>query len=95
MPGTGGATPELRENLFAAGLIEGDRGVVEVPAGALVFEVTRREPFDSYAFEDTKATLRQELLEQKKGALRQSILQQMIRVQDVEINGELVEAYDS
>jgi parvulin-like peptidyl-prolyl isomerase len=95
LPGAGAATPELRESLFAPGLMEGDRGVVEVPAGALVFEVTRREPFDSYAFEDAKATLRQELLEQKKNALRQSIIQQMIRVQDVEINGELVEAYDS
>lgn len=94
IPRTGGSTPEMQEKLFGPGVMEGDRGVVPVPAGALVYEVTRRQPFDSLAFEDAKASLREELLEQRRSALRRSVLEQMYRQQEVLINGELIEAYN-
>jgi hypothetical protein len=94
-PGTGGSTDELQEALFGAGVMIGDRGVVAVPAGALVYEVTARQEFDSYAFEDAKAPLRAEMLRQRRYALRQALVNQMIQTQEVAINGELVAAYNN
>jgi parvulin-like peptidyl-prolyl isomerase len=93
-PGTGGSTPELEEGLFGPGVMEGDRGVVRVPAGALVYEVTLRQPIDSYAFEDAKVDLRNEMKAQRKVQLRQAILEKLAQVQDVQVNREVVEAYN-
>jgi hypothetical protein len=94
IPKSGGSTPEMQEALFGAGVMEGDRGAVIVPAGALVYEVTRRQPFDSVAFEDAKADLRQELLEQRRSATYRAMLGRMYEQQEVLINQELVGAYD-
>jgi peptidyl-prolyl cis-trans isomerase D len=94
-PGTGGSTDELQQALFGAGVMIGDRGVVEVPAGALVYEVTGRQEFDSYAFEDSKPALRAEMLRQRRFALRQALVNQMIQTQEVAINGELIAAYNN
>jgi peptidyl-prolyl cis-trans isomerase D len=93
-PGTGGSTPELEEALFGPGVIEGDRGVARVPAGALAYEITSRQPVDSAAFEDAKADLRNELMSQRKLQLRQAILEKLARAQDVQVNREVVEAYN-
>jgi peptidyl-prolyl cis-trans isomerase D len=94
IPRSGGSTPEMEQALFGPGVMEGDSGVVEVPAGALVYEVIRRQPFDSLAFEDSKADLREELLQQRRMTMYRSLVEQMHRQQDVQINGELVEAYN-
>jgi peptidyl-prolyl cis-trans isomerase D len=94
IPGTGGSTPEMEEALFGPGVMEGDRGVVAVPAGALVYEVTARVPFDSLAYEDARADLRLELREQRRSAMYRAVLERMYQQQEVLINGELVEAYN-
>jgi len=94
IPGTGGSTPEMEEALFGPAVLEGERGVAPVPAGALVYEVTRRQPFDSLAFEDAKAALRQELLEQRRSAMRQAVLERMYQQQEVLVNNELIDAYN-
>jgi len=50
LPGTGGSTAELNDMLFGDAVQIGDRGVVEVPEGAVIYEVSARVPFDPDLF---------------------------------------------
>ena len=69
-----------------------------MPAGAVLYEITRRERFDPAAFEAAKPALRAELLDQRRDALRTSILDQIgDRLQSqgrLEINQQLVTRLD-
>jgi len=94
LQGTGGTNPELEEALFGVAVMEGDRGVVAVPAGALAYEVVMRVPFDSYAYEESKATLREELLTQRRFGMRQAVIERLSEQQQVEFNSELIERYN-
>jgi peptidyl-prolyl cis-trans isomerase D len=94
IPGTGGSTPEMQEKLFGPAVVEGDRGAIQVPSGALVYEVVRRVGFDSYAFEDAKPELRRELLQERRATARQAILDQIAQRREILVNNELVEQYD-
>jgi peptidyl-prolyl cis-trans isomerase D len=94
IPGTGGSSPELAEKLFGPAVAVGDRGVIKVPTGALVYEVTERQPFDPAAYMEARGKLRLELLDQRKNMLRQSILNQLAEEFDVSINEELVSQYN-
>jgi hypothetical protein len=94
LPGTGGPSPELRESLFGAGASEGDRGVVAVPSGAVVYRISRREPFDAQRFETEKAVLRKETLENRRNQYRQAIITQLKFQQQVEYNVALLDALE-
>lgn len=94
LPGIGGSTPEFEERLFGADAAVGDRGVIEVPAGALLYEITSREPFDRLSFEMAKPELRVELLRQRRDMMRQSILDQMRSGQEIVVNDELVRRFN-
>ena len=94
IPGTGGATPQLTEKLFGPDVRAGDRGVIQVPAGAMVYEVTERQQFDPAAFMEARGELRDRILDQRRNMLRQSILNQLAQELEVIINDELVEQYN-
>jgi len=94
IPQTGGMTPELREELFADHVIIGDRGAAQVPAGALVWEVTSRETFDLERFETEKGTLRDEVTSRRGAQLRQSIIERLRKDRKIEINSGLVQRFD-
>jgi len=94
MPSWGGDTPELRGALFGPDAVVGRRGVVGVPAGALVYEITRRVPFDAVAFESAKAALRDELRQQRQSGLVRSLVDQLRRSREIVINEPLVQQLD-
>jgi peptidyl-prolyl cis-trans isomerase D len=91
--GAGGASPELQERMFDPRTTVGTSGVVPVPAGALIFEVTERESFDPARFDREKAALGEELLSQKREEYRQAVLQELREKQQIEINHEAVARY--
>ncbi len=90
LPGTG-RSPELEKAVFAPGTKVGDRGVLAVPAGAVLYTVTRREMFDPAQFEATKADLRAELAAQRRSTVLQSILEGVRQKHKIEINSEMVD----
>lgn len=94
LPETGGTSPAMEEKLFGPGVMEGDRGVAQVPAGALVYEIVRRQPFDSYAFEDARSELRDGLLEQRRIGLQRSILDRLSEQQEILVNERMIERID-
>jgi hypothetical protein len=95
LPGIGGDSDELSATLFDDGTVIGNTGVIQVPAGALIYEVTDRTPFDQVAFETGSDLLREELLTQKRQLHLQSILNRLREDYRIEINSELINQYDS
>ncbi len=93
-PAWGGDSPELRAALFGPDVQVGQRGVVAVPAGALVYEVTRRVPFDPVAFAGAKTALRDELRQQRESSLVRSLVEQLRRKREIVINEPLVQQLD-
>jgi len=90
LDGTGGPSAELQAVLFGEGVAVGDIGVIRVPAGAVVYEVTSREPFDPVAFLAARDDLEAEMLARKQNELRQATVERLIEKQEVVINDELV-----
>jgi peptidyl-prolyl cis-trans isomerase D len=77
VPGTGGSASELDAHLFGPD-VEVDRtDVVEVPTGALLYRVSRRESFDPESFLVAKPALRQELLQERQSPWRQTDVQRL------------------
>jgi peptidyl-prolyl cis-trans isomerase D len=74
LPGTGGTPPELERELFGPEAAVGRQGVVAVPAGALLYRIIGREPFDPQRFAAERADLRQELLSQRRLQYRQGLI---------------------
>ena len=70
------------------------QGIARVPGGALVYRITRREPFDPVAFESARPALSQEVESNRKSALRESILTKLRDRYPVEINQTLVGQID-
>ncbi len=93
-PGAGGSSEELQQTLFGDVPVVGDQGVARVPGGALIYSITRREPFDSEAFETARASLSQEVEAGRRLALRESILGKLRERSDVKINQTLVGQID-
>jgi len=91
IPGAGAYSPEIEESLFGADVFTGDAGVLEVPTGAMAYEVTGRVPFDPARFETERADLRAELLLQQRARYGQSVLSQLRQTMDVEINPNVLE----
>ncbi len=94
LPAWGGDSPELRRALFSADALVGSRGVAAVPAGAVVYEVTRRVPFDQAAFEAAKSALRDELREQRRASIVRSVVDRLRRESEIVINEPLVRSLD-
>jgi peptidyl-prolyl cis-trans isomerase D len=86
LPGTGGSSDSLAKAILRAGTKAGDTGVVEVPAGAVIYQVASYQPFDPAAFQAQKETLRAELREQKRTALLEAILRRLQEKHEIEIN---------
>jgi len=93
-PEAGGITPELEASLFQESAAEGDGGVAEVPLGAIVYRITRREPFDPQRFAREKAGLGQETLQSRRQQHRQAILNQMKLRHRVEYNAAWLESLE-
>jgi peptidyl-prolyl cis-trans isomerase D len=93
-PAWGGDSPELRAALFGPDVQVGQRGAVAVPAGALVYEVTRRVPFDPVAFAGAKTALREELRQQRESSLVRSLVEQLRSKREIVINEPLVQQLD-
>jgi peptidyl-prolyl cis-trans isomerase D len=89
LPGTGGSAEALRNTVFRDGTKIGDSGVVEVPAGAVLYGVTSYQPFQRAAYDAGKGALREELREQKRTALLGSILERLQAKHRIEINEEM------
>lgn len=86
VPGVGGAVPELADEIFGDHVLLGKRGVLPVPAGALVYEVSDRTPFDPDAFEENLPELRENLLLERRFQYGQSVLVRLRESQTVEVN---------
>ncbi len=95
LPGTGGSTPEIRAALFDDAVAIGDVGVIPVPAGALIYEVTDRTAFDPAAFHAASEALESELLLQKRQFHLQTVLNALQENYTIEINAELIAGYDN
>jgi peptidyl-prolyl cis-trans isomerase D len=92
--GTGGSSAEIEEVLFGNAATEGLRGVVAVPAGAMVYEITRREPVDPLRFQTESAGLREETLQSRRDQYRQSVVTQLRSTQQIEYNPQWLDALD-
>ena len=83
-------TTERKADVIKANATKaGDTGVIEVPAGAVIYAVTSYQPFDPNAFASGKAALREELREQKRSALLAGILERLQTKHKVEVNESL------
>jgi len=92
--GTGGSSAEIEEVLFGNAATAGVRGVVAVPAGAMVYEITRREPVDPLRFQTESAGLREETLQSRRNQYRQSVVNQLRSTQQVEYNPQWLDSLD-
>ncbi|HZN55116.1 MAG TPA: peptidyl-prolyl cis-trans isomerase [Candidatus Polarisedimenticolaceae bacterium] len=93
LPGVGPA-PALDTALFAQGTVVGSKGAVAVAGGAIAYVVTRHDAFDPAKFEAEKATLRGQLLQQRREQLAQGLIEALRQKHTVEINAPLVDGLD-
>lgn len=94
VPGTGSSPRELAPHLFGPEVAEGRTGLVDVPAGALIYRVSRREAFDPASFLAAKADLREELLQQRRNVWRQTVLTRLREGHEILRNTDLVARID-
>ena len=92
--GSGGNSEELEQTLFGDLATVGTQGVARVPGGALIYRITRREPFDPLAFQSARPALSREVEANRKSALRESILTKLRDRYEVQINQTLVGQID-
>jgi peptidyl-prolyl cis-trans isomerase D len=90
LPGIG-RVPELNAVLFAGTSSVGTKGSAAAPGGAIAFEITRHDAFDSAKFEAEKAALRDELLRQRRDQLAQGLIENLRQSHTIEINQPLVD----
>jgi peptidyl-prolyl cis-trans isomerase D len=95
LPGTGGMSPELEQALFAPDSEQGDSGFAPVPAGAILYEITKREPFDLEQFESSKEEITASFVEQRRAALLQAILEKVRLGYEISVNEPLIERVNS
>lgn len=95
IPGSGGLGAEAKEILFSDSAFLGDRGVVEVPSGALVYEITSREPFDENRFLDASAQLETELVSRRQNEMVDSVLSRLRDAAEIERNQAIIAQIDS
>ena len=86
--------PEMREILFGDGADEGDRGVIAVPSGAMVYRISRRAPFDPQRFETEKSDLRRETVHNRRAQHRQAVVNQLKAQQQIEYNASWLDTIE-
>lgn len=94
LAGAGALPGSLRNSLFSDALQVGDRGVESVPEGALVYEVSDRQPFDPERFDSEKAALEVQERARRQSMLRQTILERLKGGREIETNFELVNRFN-
>ncbi len=90
LPGVG-RVPELEAALFGAGSAIGAKGSVLAPLGAIAYEVTRHDAFDTSKFEADKAALRDQLMQQRRDQLTQGLIENLRQKHTIEVNQPLVD----
>jgi peptidyl-prolyl cis-trans isomerase D len=91
IPGTGDINSGITDVLFGEGVQEFNSGVVEVSSGAMIYQITARQPFDTERFETEKASLSQSVLDQKRERRRQSMLNRLYEELEIEVNRGIVD----
>jgi len=91
IPGTGDLSSDVTDVLFGEGVQEFNSGVVAVASGAMIYEITERQPFDIERYESEKAGLSQSVLTQKRDRLRQSMLNRLYEEMEIEVNRKIVD----
>ena len=89
--GAGLMTAAMESAWFSDSAQVGDTGVLEGEAGAVVYSVTDRVPFDPAAFDDARSGLEAELVHERKSLLLQQILNDLLDDYSVLTNDELVD----
>jgi peptidyl-prolyl cis-trans isomerase D len=87
-----GRSPELDAALYGPGSHVGSRGAVATPGGAVAYEITRHDTFDPAKFENDKASLRDELLQQLRNQTTQGFIEMLRQEHVIEINQPLVDS---
>lgn len=90
VPGAG-RSADLDRAVFGPGATVGDEGAVAAQGGALLYRITRLDAFDPARFREAAPALREELLEQRRNVLVQSVLTRLRTQYAVEWNRTLVE----
>jgi peptidyl-prolyl cis-trans isomerase D len=90
VPGAGRSVA-LDRAVFGSGAAVGDEGAVAAQGGALLYRITRLDAFDPARFREAAPSLREELLEQRRNVLVQSVLTRLRTAYAVEWNRTLVE----
>ena len=90
----GAISPDVQATLFRDDIEVGETGVISVPAGALVYEVTRHDPFDAGEFAERRDDLLQEVLAGKRVRYVQDVIERLRLRQNIEINRPIVQAFD-
>jgi peptidyl-prolyl cis-trans isomerase D len=91
VPGAG-ISPELDHALFDPRTIVGATGAVETPGGAVAYVVTRHDAFDAARFAMDKASLREQLLKQRRDEMMQGIVESLRQKHAVEVNQAMVDS---
>jgi peptidyl-prolyl cis-trans isomerase D len=91
LPGTGGLSAEARAALFGESAAAGAAGVVPVPDGALLYEITSRQLHDPAQFELAKRDLYTELLQDRQDELRRTLLERIHAQARIEVNQAEIE----
>lgn len=94
LPGAGGISEDLRVSLFGDNVAIGDRGVVEVPAGALVYEVTDRQGWDESGFLAARPQLEAELADRRRNELVDALIARLREESSVQTNADLIARFD-
>ena len=90
IPGVG-RVPQLDAALFGSSGAVGAKGAVAAPGGAIAYEITRHDAFDAAKFQTDKATLRQEVLQQRRDQLAEGLIQSLRQKHTIEINQPVVD----
>lgn len=91
LQGTGGSSSEIEQRLFGDRAQIGERGVVRVPSGAMIYEITGRKSFERQGFEQAKEQLRAELSTARRDQYRKAIIDHLRQQQQVEVNQDTMQ----
>jgi hypothetical protein len=90
----GQPTPEFSEILFGAGVTPGRRGVVRLPSGVAVYEITAHAPYNPLEFVAKKDEVRQNLLREKRQQYQRAVIERLLTLQEIEVNWPLVQQFN-
>lgn len=89
LPLTGGGNAAIAARLFAEDAEIGQRGVIEVPSGAMAYEITSITGFDNLDYLTKKAELESRLVQQRQSQLIGQVLERLRDKADVRVDDAL------